>query len=155
MKVRGYLWGMLSNRTVADDLLQEVFLRAWKSREQFQGTGSVRGYLLRIADRLVYDLARKKDHEKNISDEHWGQIEPVSTEASPVTQTMQAETCLQIQELLQVVPPEKRRIILLRYYGQHTFSEIAEIIDSPLNTVLSHFRRGLLLLKEKTPESLR
>jgi RNA polymerase sigma-70 factor, ECF subfamily len=43
--------------------------------------------------------------------------------------------------------PPQRRVLLLRYYGQFTFAEIAEMIDCPLNTTLSHCRRGLEALR--------
>jgi len=74
--VRGYLLAMVRRNDVADDLTQEVFLRAWQARDRYREQGNARAYLLRIADRLVVDRARKSGRELNLNEENWNQIEP-------------------------------------------------------------------------------
>jgi RNA polymerase sigma factor (sigma-70 family) len=44
--------------------------------------------------------------------------------------------------------PAQRRVLLLRYYGQMSFAEIADVVGCPLSTALSHCRRGLLALRK-------
>ncbi len=48
---------------------------------------------------------------------------------------------------MEALTPPQRRVLLLRYYGDLSFSEIAEIVGCPLSTALSHCRRGLLTLR--------
>jgi RNA polymerase sigma-70 factor (ECF subfamily) len=54
----------------------------------------------------------------------------------------------QLAAAMEGLSPPQRRVLLLRYHGQMSFSEIAETINCPLNTALSHCRRGLLALRE-------
>src|SRR3569623_1352958 len=61
--VLGFLTGMVRQRALAEDLLQEVFCRAWQARGRYSDTGQERAYLLRIADRLACDHARRRKRE--------------------------------------------------------------------------------------------
>ena len=60
---------------------------------------------------------------------------------------VRAEENEQLAAALDQLSPPQRRVLLLRYYGQFSFAEIAEMIDCPLNTTLSHCRRGLEALR--------
>ena len=60
---------------------------------------------------------------------------------------MQAEVNGQLAAALDQLSSPQRRVLLLRYFGQLTFAEIAEMTDCPLNTTLSHCRRGLETLR--------
>lgn len=153
--VRGYLWSMVRRRDLADDLTQEVFCRAWQARDRYREQGNARAYLLRIADRLVFDRSRKTGREVTMSEEGWRQIEPESLTATPAQAALQAEAARRLAQAMDELSSIQRRVLLLRYYGQMSFSEIAEMIGCPLNTTLSHGRRGLLALRktlvEETP----
>ena len=151
--VRGYLLGMVRRSDVADDLTQEVFSRAWQARRRYREEGNGRAYLFRIADRLVCDRARKAGREVNLSEENWQQIEPAGDEAEPYLNVAKTEAARALTEALDRLSSPQRRVLLLRYYGQLTFSEIAEIVDCPLNTVLSHCRRGLKMLRKLLVEN--
>src|SRR6187399_2047374 len=74
--LRGYLLGTLRRHDAADDVLQEVFRRAWQSRGQYREEGHERAYLLRIADRLVVDRSRRLGREIGLDDEAWNEAEP-------------------------------------------------------------------------------
>ena len=143
--VRGYLQGLVGDVHATDDLVQEVFVRAWVVRDSYTEQGKPRAYLLRIADRLAMDRARRQGRERLI--EHWQAIEPASGEREPLPARLCEENRRQLAEALDVLGEVQRRTLLLRYYGELEFSEIALIIDCPINTVLSHARRGLLALR--------
>jgi len=151
--VRGYLMAMVGRADVADDLAQEVFCRAWQARGRYREQGNARAYLLRIADRLVCDRRRKAGRELTLDDEAWKQIEPVSRAAEPSGAPIQAEAADQLAAALDRLSPVQRRVLLLRYYGELSFAEIAQIIDCPLNTTLSHCRRGLIAMRKLLVES--
>lgn len=152
--VRGYLLAMVRRADVADDLTQEVFCRAWQARERYREQGNARAYLMRIADRLVYDRSRKVGREVNLKEETWQEIEPVCPAARPPETLSQKEAARQLTAALEELSPVQRRVLLLRYYGNLSFREIAEIVGCPLNTALSHCRRGLLALRETLAEEL-
>src|SRR5262245_46092401 len=81
--VRGYILAMVRRADLSDDLTQEVFSRAWAARERFIDRGRPRAYLLRIADRLVFDAQRRSGREKAVDDETWRRIEPSCAATQP------------------------------------------------------------------------
>jgi RNA polymerase sigma-70 factor (ECF subfamily) len=145
--VRGYLFAISGNRDLAEELAQEVFCKAWRARRRYREQGNARAYLLRIADRLVRDRGRKAAREVTLDEERWRQIEPVSHVPDPSQAAAQAEAERRLMAALETLTPAQRRVLLLRYYGQLSFSEIAEILNCPLNTALSHCHRGLTALR--------
>lgn len=145
--IRGYLLAQVRRADLADELAQEVFLRAWQARSRYREQGSLRAYLIRIADRLACDLARRNRREKLLSGD-WTSNEPAKADSYPEESAMARETAEQLEIALDQLSPVQRRVILLRYYGQMTFAEIAQTLDSPLNTVLSHCHRALENLRK-------
>jgi len=149
LAVRGYILAMVRRPDLADDLTQEVFCRAWQARSRYREEGNARAYLLRIADRLVCDDRRRKSgRERTVDEESWKQIEPVSQVVEASEALARAEAASRLAEALDRLSPAQRRVLLLRYYGQMSFAEIAEIVNCPLSTALSHCRRGLLSLRK-------
>ena len=145
--VRGYLLATVRRPDLADDLVQEVFFRAWKARSRYREEGSARAYLLRIADHLVCDRARRSGREVNVSEEDWRQIEPTQRSQGPADALAQQEAVEQLAAALDSLSPAQQRVLLLRYYGGISFSEIADIMGCPTSTALSHAHRGLLALR--------
>ncbi|MBN2577871.1 MAG: RNA polymerase sigma factor [Pirellulales bacterium] len=145
--VRGYLLGMVRRADLADDLTQEVFTRAWAARGRYREEGHGRAYLLKIADRLLCDERRQRAGDLTLEDADWRRCEPVSADGEPGSGISARETAAELTQALKQLPPAQRRVLLLRYYGQMTFAEIAKMTESPLGTVLSHCRRGLEALR--------
>ena len=149
--VRAYLWAMVRQDAVADDLVQEVFYRAWRGRHRYCEAGSARAYLMRIADRLVVDRSRRHKREVCLDDDQW-QCLHSDRGAEPLEQAARAESHRLLADALEELSEAQRRVLLLRYYGDMTFAEIARTMNCPLGTVLSHCRRGLLALRKRLVE---
>ena len=151
--VRGYLLGMVRRPDLADDLTQDVFCRAWQARQRYRDEGTERAYFLRIADRLVIDHYRKSGREVNLSDDGWKQVEPARR--SPVAEEtlVYEETSRELAATLDGLSPPQRRVLLLRYYGEISFTEIAAMMECPVSTALSHCHRGLLALRKLLVET--
>ena len=148
--VRGYLLAQVRRADLADELAQEVFLRAWQARDRYQEKGTLRAYLIRIADRLVCDLARRNGRypqQTSLADQDWSFFSP-APDSDPVAAAMVREASAEVHRALEQLSAPQRRVLLLRYYGQMSFAEIAHIMEIPLNTVLSHCHRGLEKLRK-------
>jgi len=149
--VRGYLRAMTGRHDVADDLWQEVFQRAWRAADRYRENGSARAYLIRIADRLLCDRARKQRRRKGLEvqldAEAWSKADPVCDSPAPERALEASETNRQLWAALDALSTAQRRVLLLRYYGELSFVDIAATIERPLNTVLSDCRRGLGALR--------
>ena len=145
--VRGYLLGMVRRSDVADDLVQEVFQRAWQARDRYCDQGHERAFLMRIADRLVIDRSRRLGVEVNVDDTTWRVVEPFAVEL-PLDGLASGETNDELAAALNELTPAQRRVLLLRHFGGFSFEEIALTLDCPLGTALSHCRRGLADLRK-------
>jgi len=146
--VRGYLLGAVRRPDIADDLLQEVFQRAWQARDRYREEGHERAFLLRIADRLVIDRSRRLGIEINIDEATWRTVEPPSSAELPLDELASSETSEELTAALNELTLPQRRVLLLRYFGQMSFEEIAGTLGCPLGTALSHCRRGLAALRK-------
>ncbi|MFO0885485.1 MAG: RNA polymerase sigma factor [Pirellulales bacterium] len=135
--VRGYLLGMVKDGSLADDLAQEAFRRLWLARDRYRDQGQERAYLLRIADRLVIDHARRKRPETLVDPHEWRGGEPVSADAA-ARNWCGIKSRVKCKELPEQLSEGQRRVLLLRFYGSMEFHEIAKAMDCPLGTVLSH-----------------
>lgn len=147
-----YLRAILRNSHDAHDLTQDVFCRAWQANGRYREQGQARAYLLRIADRLARDRWRRPQLEETLSDAGWQMLGPCSEGDDPAAQAMRAEATRRLHAALDRLTPLQRRALLLRYYGQLTFEQIAETLGCPLSTALSHCRRGLEMLRRQFAE---
>ena len=134
--VRGFLLAMVRRDDVADDLCQEVFCRAWQARDRYADQGKARAYLLQIANRLVCDRSRRNEPKTNLDDETWRIHEPPSQSPGPAAGAMLNEQVGLLHAALDRLAPLQQRVLLLRYYGQMDFQEIAETLQMPLNTAV-------------------
>ncbi len=146
--VRGFLLAMVRRADLADDLTQEVFCRAWRARDRYQENGKSRAYLLKIADRLLRDRHRRRGPEQNLAEEDWRRHEPASRLPEPSQAVLLAEQTEQLTAAMDRLSSIQQRVLLLRYYGQLSFAEIAQATECPLNTALTHCHRGLEALRK-------
>ena len=153
--VRGFLRAMIRSEDAADELTQEVFCRAWQARSRYREQGNTRAYLLRIADRLACDHYRRRPPQVSLDEAGWSRHEPSSRLDEPSQAAVLVEEAEQLHWALDRLTSPQQRVLLLRYFGQLSFQEIAAITGCPLSTTLSHCHRGLValrkLLVEKTP----
>jgi RNA polymerase sigma-70 factor (ECF subfamily) len=151
--VYGYLFALTRRADVAEDLTQDVFRRAWQAREQYSEQGSPKAYLLRIADRLVIDYSRRKRLEVHLDEDGWRIYQPHAVAAAPESGLESSESLSRLRESMQNLSPPQRRVLLMRFFGDLDFESIAQQMQSPLGTVLSHCHRGLAKLRKLMVES--
>jgi len=145
--VRGFLFARLRNRDLADELAQDVFVRAWKASSRYSEVGKERSYLIRIADRLALDRARRAGREVHLDAQQWRAVEPADPGADPSSVFARGEMEQQLAAAMELLTESQRRTLLLRFFGDLGFAEIAAITGAPVSTVLSHCRRGLEALR--------
>jgi RNA polymerase sigma-70 factor, ECF subfamily len=146
--IRGYVFGLVGRWDVADDVVQEVFERAWRARDRYEDAGRERAFLLKIADRLVIDRSRRLAPELNVDDTAWSELEPAAMVATPLDSLVSGEASAELEAALAQLSPHQRRVLLLRYFSDMSFDEIATTLDCPLSTALSHCRRGLMTMRK-------
>jgi len=136
-----YLQARIRDEHVAADLVQEVFFRAWRKRSLYMDRSQDRAYLYAIADRLACDHLRRPHRIVPMEG-----VEPVA-DGDPSMTLSQTESAAVVRDALARLSDAQQRTLFLRYFGGLTFQQIADTLDCPLGTVLSHCRRGLEQLR--------
>lgn len=148
-----FVFSIVKNQADAEDITQEAFVRAWRHFKKFDQTRSFKTWLFAIAKNVAFDWLKKKstipfsqfDNDKG--DNH---LLDTLTDPEPLPNELleRADAAKILTEALNKLSPEKRLVVLLYHYYNHTFKEMAEIINEPLNTVKSRYRRALQSLRD-------
>ncbi|NMA95647.1 MAG: sigma-70 family RNA polymerase sigma factor [Clostridiales bacterium] len=143
--VYNYCYRMAGNLHDAQDLTQEVFLKAYRSLGSFKGRSQFSTWIYRIAYNTCIDNHRSKkpeDFEMSSMDDEESHMQFSSKDDRPEDRLLTKERQEIIQECINQLRPEYRSAIILRDIQGHSYEEIAKILDIPLGTVKSHISRG-------------
>lgn len=149
--IHGYLYALTRDLHLADDLTQETFMKAWECRDRYEERGVAKAFLFQIASRSLKDHYRRKQ-EVLCDEEAWSVWERETGEPGPDESLETAEEIARMHRVMARLSRGQQEVLSLRYFSQLSFSEIAGILGMPLNTVLSHARRGLAALRENLGE---
>lgn len=142
-RLYGYFYRLTFNDAVSNDLLSDVFTKVFENIKSCKGK-SFEGWIFRIASNAFYDYLRDKQRQKKLRNEVQSQHETGSTDLPTSTKNMLGE----LEVMLENLEPETSELIMLRYYSDMTFKEIAQIKAEPIGTILSKVHRGLKKLRE-------
>jgi RNA polymerase sigma-70 factor, ECF subfamily len=141
---------MCGKRQVAEEVVQEAFLSAWRSGVRYDRTrGSVRTWVLGIVhNRAIDALRRGKVHERGrVSDE--GIEERLEAPDRTDEEVGRRDEARGIRHVLEGLPTEQSQVIELAYYGGFSHSEIATMLDTPIGTVKGRMRLGLQKMRSQ------
>lgn len=147
-RVMGLAVKIVRDRAQAEEVAQEAFVEAWRTAARFDpARGDVASWLLTISHRRSVDRVRSEQASRN-REEHDGASNP-GTPPDPVTEQVELELDQErVRAALDHLTDLQREAIELAYYGGRTYREVAEMLDTPLGTVKSRLRDGLLRLRE-------
>lgn len=132
----------------AEDLVQQVFIAAWRSRERFDPSkGSLAAWLSGIARFKAIDHLRAQGRRPSVPSAEVGETEAVEPVVDRVIDRMV------LAQALDSLAPTRREVVELGFFGDLTHAEISERLDLPLGTVKSHMRRGLESLQRELEDS--
>lgn len=134
--------------TLAEDVVQEAFLGAWRNAARYiEGRGSVKTWLLSIVHHRAIDAIRRRRPTTELPDPIEAAVPAALTMPdvwAEVSASLDAET---VRDALAVLSDVQRQAIELAYFGGLTQLEIAERTGTPLGTVKSRMRLGLLAMR--------
>ena len=138
---------LLRNEEDAQDVVQEAYLRAFRSFAGFHGTNG-RAWLLTIVRNTSYTLL-KKSHAVDLTTSFDEEIHASGHESvSPATLLEHSEDAQLIKEAMDELPAEFREILTLRHQEGLSYKEIADIAQIPSGTVMSRLARARAKLRE-------
>ena len=132
----GFFRRQLESRERAEDLTQETFLAVIRATSRYEPRALVRTYLYGIALKLVASERRKQ----------------IRNSTQPLLETMPtaadaSDDALVVRQAIGRLDPSEREILMLREYEELSYSEIAELLRLPVNTVRSRLFRSRMALK--------
>ncbi len=145
-----YAWGMLRDRQMAEDIVQECFLQLARNADRIEPRRGVSGWLYRVARNRAIDLLRRQQFE--IASEMVGEQDQARDEVlsrSPAREMEQAEELAELERVLNALETEDRDILMLRFYGGLRHREIAQTLGRPLGTILWRVHRALRQLRRE------
>jgi RNA polymerase sigma-70 factor (ECF subfamily) len=146
-KLYGVLLRILGRSALADEVMQETYLKVWKMADQFDPqVGSPITWMVAIARNRAIDIVRKRG-DLSIEDEPEA-LEVAAESPAPLARREMSEELKRLLSCLGKLEPEKQRIVLLAYYSGWSRDQLAEKLDIPVNTIKTWLRRSLLEIRE-------
>ena len=147
-----FLWAKVRAVDVAEDLVQETFLRVWRARERLDSTQNIEVYLFKIANNVLIDYLRK--NQKTVQLQELSR--DLDVEDVHLQSHLEAEDMAVVADRIVNAMPDKPRtaFVLSRHHGL-AYHEIAKIMDITTKTVEKHISKVLRALREhlKAPQS--
>jgi RNA polymerase sigma-70 factor, ECF subfamily len=160
--LRAYCRRMLGSPDDAEDALQETLVNAWKGLPRFEGRGSLRGWLYRIATNVcLRAIERRRNRVMPIgdgprADPHDGPTETVEIpdkRPGPDARYEQRESLeLAIEAAQRLLPPRQRVVLILREVLGYSAAETADALDTSVASVNSALQRARSTLKSRAPD---
>jgi RNA polymerase sigma factor (sigma-70 family) len=140
---------ILADETLAQDVVQEVFLSLWRDARRFDAArGTVATYLLSMTHHRAVDVVRREENlrRRRTSEEA---LEFEADRAPGVESEVElAERRAEVRAALAVLPDAQREALALAYFGGYTQREVASLVGVPLGTVKTRMAAGMRKLKE-------
>ncbi|MDO4320353.1 MAG: sigma-70 family RNA polymerase sigma factor [Bacteroidales bacterium] len=156
-RLLNYITQLTGNRQVAEDIFQETFVKAIMTIRQgnYTETGKFGGWLARIARNLVIDMFRQEKSEPVMSTDD-GNIDILNRKELSELTVEDDMVDLQIRDdvrrLIRELPDNQRQVLVMRYYRNLSFKEIAEQTNVSINTALGRMRYAILNLRRLARE---
>ena len=133
---------VLQNRTEAEDVTQEIFLRLWNQPDRFDpDRGSLRSFLLAQAHGRAVDAVRSSSSRR--ARESRDAMRTAEAEYDMQHEVWDLAVADQVAHAMGELPDEERRAIELAYFDGRTYREVAQLLDQPEGTVKSRIRNGM------------
>ncbi len=145
---------MVRDRTLAEDLSQDAFLKVFSRLDRYDPQYKFSNWVFKIAHNTVVDHLRQRRGEPLPLDVRGRSDEPSAAEPrdpaapDPLESLVRAEIAQEIECAVAALRPEYRQVIVLRYHEDLSHEEIARIMDLPVGTVKSHLHRARAQLAE-------
>ncbi len=138
-------WRIVNNRALAEELAQDVFLQLHRNLAHLESGAHVVHWLRRVVAHRAIDVARQHARRPQANLADVPEPAAASFERDPLM-------VRRLRALIAGLPAAPRAVLTLRFQEDLDPSEIARVLEMPINTVKSHLRRGLAVLRGRAQE---
>ena len=143
---------LLSDVSLAEEVVQEVFLRLWNQPDKFDpDRGSLRSFLLAQAHGRSVDLLRSETSRRRREEREARTTAEAGYDLEH--EVWDLAVADRVHEVVRELPEEERRAIELAYFGGHTYREVAALLGQPEGTVKSRIRAGMRRMRVRLAEA--
>jgi RNA polymerase sigma-70 factor (ECF subfamily) len=150
-----YVHHLIGMTEEAEDIVQNVFVKAYQNLNSFDASRKFSSWIYRIAHNEAVNYLKKRSRRRLVSWEDIttskDKLETADTEKSPEELWMSRELEEEVKQAIGKLPMKYRKVLTLRYYLDKSYKEISVIIDKPQNTVgtlLNRAKKKLLRIIE-------
>ncbi len=156
-KVYGYIFSVVKDKDVADDIFQDTFFKvvATLNTGVYKDENKFIHWVMRIAHNLIVDYFRRNSKLPMVPNRpDCDIIETLKLHDDNAEQNiMRQQTNRNIRKLVKMLPPEQRRVVILRHYGKCDFKDIAARTGVSINTALGRMRYAIINLRRLAQEN--
>lgn len=157
-KVYSYIYHIVKNKDVADDIFQDTFMKVIMTIRQGRYTerGKFSGWLTRIAHNLIIDYFRQEKVENSVStDEEGADVlnRRDLCEGTVEDELVSAQIDADLRRIVMALPDSQREVLVMRYYRNMSFKEIADATSVSINTALGRMRYAILNMRRIAAEN--
>jgi RNA polymerase sigma-70 factor (ECF subfamily) len=140
---------ILTEETLAQDVVQEVFLSLWRDARRFDaGRGTVATYLLSMTHHRAVDVVRREENLRRWRTSDEGLELAPDPKARVEDEVEASERRTEVRAALKDLSEPQRQALLLAYFGGYTQREVAALVGVPLGTVKTRMAAGMRKMKE-------
>jgi RNA polymerase sigma-70 factor (ECF subfamily) len=155
-KVYTSIYLLVKDRTLADDLFQDTFIKVINTLRSghYNEEGKFISWVLRIAHNLVIDHFRSLKRMPMVHDtEDYSVFDTLHLEdKNAEDRLMAAQVSSQVRQLIEELPFDQREVVIMRHFADMSFKEIAEVTGVSINTALGRMRYALINLRKMIQE---
>lgn len=138
-KLFAYLYRLVGSKEDAEDILQDVFLKAYENLNSYNSKRKFSSWIYRISHNEAVNYIRRKSLKKFISWESVvmskDKLEISSRENGVDKNLLKKEKKQELEKAIENLPFKYKQILILRYFSEKSYQEISEILGKPMNTV--------------------
>lgn len=148
-----YIFYTVRDQGLAEDIFQETFFKAITTIRQgrYTETGKFKAWITRIAHNLLIDYYRRRKNENTISNDDY-EIDllnnPSLCDDTVEMKIVKKQVLDDVKKLIGFLPDEQREVLEMRYYGDLSFKEIADVTGVSINTALGRMRYAILNMRK-------
>ena len=140
---------ILTEETLAQDVVQEVFLSLWRDARRFDaGRGTVATYLLSMTHHRAVDVVRREENLRRWRTSDEGLELQADPKMRVEDEVLTSERRAEVRAALGELPAAQREALLLAYFGGYTQREVAALVGVPLGTVKTRMAAGMRKMKQ-------